>query len=280
MRALWIFVVATAACSVDRSETKPIPPRHSPTPQAVSSSVPYEIDPTFGAALRRAQSFAAEIAQGVELFTRCPSDVPACVTMTLHDESRTVVPEPDSTGVSSIPLRVRGRFAGQSPTDTVLVLQSYTVGMDCSSLGQATVAIVGFTDNGAAIVLTHAGPFTVDSSSLVFGCEECGRLWSQSDSTQRPSLRMPAWDYREVGLSETDLSYADDGTIFVRTPVACVGMSPSGGFEVVSNTSCSPPMAFDSTVRPMEGLRLEPGEWLYQAPGQKLQLVLASGACT
>lgn len=224
---------------------------------------------------------------GIHLLSACQPDATTCVRMTLNDRARPAnapLPIADSTGYASFALRVRGHLSGHNAADTVVVLHSNTDGMACTALGNAAVAVTGFTETGGAVVLTSAGPFTVDSSSLEFGCESCGVLVPQTGRDTVAILRTPSWDLRRVGLTPEQLSYDDAQTLFVRTGMgtdtACVAMRAVGQFEAVNGALCSQMTELGSFTREVKNFKFKPAEWLYQATGQRARLLLSHGACT
>lgn len=267
----WI-VLATIACAVCSACSPEHPRERAPAADTVSMLPKPEATPA-----------PSLYGPGIHVLTSCPTNATTCVRMTLDDHARpsnAPLPSADSTGYANITLRVRGHLSGQSSVDTVLVLRSNTDGIACSALGNATVAVTGFTDAGGAIVLTSAGPFTVDSSSLAFGCETCGVLLQQSARDTVATLRTPAWDLQRVGITPEALSYDDARTVFVRTSTSCVAMRASGPFDAVNSALCIPMIELGSSTHQVKNFKLKPAEWLYQATGQRMRLLLSRGACT
>jgi len=230
-------------------------------------------------AARQTASRAADI----EILSYCPGAIPTCVRMTLSDTSRAPFAEPpagDSTGYARIRLPVRGRLGAAPAIDTALVLRSYTDGMACSSLGAATVAVVGFSNLGEPIILTTQGEFTLVSSTLRVGCEDCAFVLAAESLDTIAELRTPAWDLTEVGRRLHDLSFDDRGALFVRGDSACVALSPSARFAVAPEGACAALTELGNFDRQPTEMRLEPAEWLFGAPGRKHILFVHSGACT
>jgi hypothetical protein len=223
---------------------------------------------------------AALVGAEIEILTHCPDAIPACVRMTLSDTSRDEPPPSDSTGYASVRLPVRGRLGDAAAIDTALVLRSFTDGIACSSLGQATVAVVGFSDAGEPIVLTSQGPFTLVASTLRVGCEDCALLLAAASTDTIATLRTPAWDFTEVGRQLADLSYDDTGSLFMRSDTACVALHRNARFAVVSADACAPMSEIGNFARQPARMRLEPAEWLFGAPARKHLLFVKSGACT
>lgn len=265
MRWFALTVLMCAACATEQhDEPAPVAERVSALPTSKPATAPAQYGP------------------GIHLLTSCPTDATPCVRMTLDDRARPAsapIPSSDSTGYASIALRVRGHFSGHGSVDTVVVVRSYTNGTACSALGNATVAVTGFTDSGGAILLTSAGAFTVDASSLEIGCETCGVLLAESGHDTVAVLRTPAWDVKLVGLEPGNLSFDDARTVFVRTGTACVAMRLFGPFEAVDGALCTPMTELGSFTRQAKEFRLKPAEWLYQATGQRMRLLLRRGAC-
>ena len=225
--------------------------------------------------------------QSVEPLRTCPPAAAAtCILMTLSADpldSLLEKREPqDSAGYTVFHLRVRGRLASAPSAVIRLTIRGYTDGQDCSAFGQANVAVTGFSPDGYPIILTSAGPVVVEEPSLLVGCPGCGVLLTRGQYDTVATLTSPAWDAALLRYPwDAVRSYDDSGNLYVDTGEACIALGPRREVRRVDAPRCQSRMRqIASMDRPAPGIRLEPGEMLYEVDGARYVLYLARGACT
>src|SRR5262245_30406969 len=100
----------------------------------------------------------------------------ACIPMLLNygesGESILISTRPVDEGYTEFKLKVRGSLAGAEVADHLVLVRGYTDGMACCDFGQATAAVLGFTERAKPIVLTSRGPLNLADDSLSVGCPD------------------------------------------------------------------------------------------------------------
>lgn len=165
----------------------------------------------------------------------CRADVP-CVRMTLDADSSLVRVRQaqDDSGFTLFSVRVIGALAGAPVTSHELLVRGYTDGIECSTFGQATVAVLGSAANGRPQILTSAGPLTLDTAGVRVGCPQCAHVRAQQSDSLVAMYRTPAWDLRRVGLAADSLALTETAELVVRQGSRWINISSPGSFRVVA----------------------------------------------
>lgn len=142
------------------------------------------------------------------------------------------------------------------------------------------VPVVGFTAQHDPILLTSEGELTVDHRALDVGCERCGELREPPTYRVVDTVLTPAWDFWSIGYSARSFTYDDAGTLFVSEGSTCVAISSDARFRSASEAVCVGLEEVGNYSRKVEGLVLEPAQWLFRVSGRKHLLFLHAGACT
>ncbi len=186
-------------------------------------------------ALLLATSMRPQQASPPRLLAECPRETRACVRMLLHATDlpsiRKSQTSEDSIGYSVLRLAVPARQGGEAVRQLDVTVRAFTGGMQCSVFGQATVAVIGFSEANEPILLTTGGPLVVENRALTVGCEDCLRV---AGTTTK--YRSPSWDLMLTGHRSTAFAFLDSGEPVLRTQDGCVVMT--GRFRFLLNASC------------------------------------------
>jgi hypothetical protein len=212
---------------------------------------------------------------------KCPDEYSDCITMALDADSLPAIQVgeavPSDSGYSSFVVNVTGSLDG-GPAAQAMTVVGYTDGIACSAFGQASVAVVGFTADRQPIVLTSAGPLSLESKGLIVGCPACAQLLSRSGSPGPATAVTPSWDVYLRGAGGR-ISYADDGSLFVEQGARCLRVPVSGGISEASDDDCAGAEIADPGAL-VPAIPLQRDERLIEAPRSAFVLRLRQSACT
>lgn len=217
-------------------------------------------------------------AQELSLLSECPDEELGCVEMEIRAPDLASIlisrgPE-DASGYSEFRVQVPD---GSSSDSLEVVVSGYTGGMYCTSLGQASVAVAGFSNEREPIVFTSTGTLVLEGDALVVGCPSCAELATRDGSVRMPAGVAPAFDFTLVGVRFLSLAYDDAGTLLVSQNGRCLEIPIVGLVRATNLTNCEPG---NRLLTPVPGFSLSNAEHLIDVPGREHLLLLRSGACT
>ncbi|WP_027707849.1 hypothetical protein [Zooshikella ganghwensis] len=218
--------------------------------------------------------------EALVLMAECPAHLSECVTMSLNLGSvdwedyieREIMLTPSYTLVS---FPVRGTLANDNKTKRYHVAKAiFTQGLGCSDLDH--VAVVGYSTEGDPILLTKKGEFTVKDIRLSIGCEQCLQL-IDDNLNLIAEYTTPAWDLSLVDLEPKNLTWNQEGALFIQHHGNCLRWHKNNHFQQVDNTYCKP----SPDLKPMHPSQMdEPPTLKLIVPQSPLQGLLQAGACT
>lgn len=226
----------------------------------------------------------AESLGPLQLLSECPPERADCVVMIVGSSEEAIAVAQRSaesaSGHTSFTLSVSGRLGDSNPQQHLLVVTGYTAGMQCSLFGQASAAVVGFSDTGAPTVLTSSGALTLTSDILRIGCADCAELRSQANAPVRSMATFPSWDPSLVQVSWDQIDFDDDGSLFVLQDSRCIRIPIYGSVAPAGSGECSSSTQIGDATISVPGFQLYPGEWLFSSQRSSNLLFLEMGACT
>jgi hypothetical protein len=173
--------------------------------------------------------------QSLILRSDCDAE-PACVRMTFDVGSATVlrIAQPqDSLGYTIFAVRAAAALTSSQPAIHEVLVRGYTDGIECSHLGQATVAVLGHSSTGRPIVLSDQGPVSLTDTMFRVGCPDCGRIQDAATGRLVVLRPTPGWDLTLAGTRAESLYVNDQREVVLREDGRAVALTAFGPFRVV-----------------------------------------------
>jgi len=178
----------------------------------------------------------------VTLASECGVE-PRCVIMTLDVSAADrlqKVSSQDSLGYTTFAIDVRGAIEGHGGGEYRVLARSYTDGIECSHLGQATVAVVGHSAAGFPIVLTSRGPLQLADTVLAVGCRGCATIRDAVTGRIVARRRTPGYALPLAGTRPESLFVGDGAELIVRRGRTLEELTAAGRFRSLIAAKPSP----------------------------------------
>jgi hypothetical protein len=159
-----------------------------------------------------------------------------CLLMEIdYPESSVPKGQAVGSGYSVYSLPVNGRLGDEARIIYALSVKSYTDGIECSHVGQASVAVQGMK-NGHPLLKTDRGAFEVTDKALSVGCQDCLRLINKKTGANQGSFITPSWDLSRLNVERVYLNAR--GQARIMSEGHCIGLGDSGEYAREESKQC------------------------------------------